>query len=220
MPVEQEQLFAYSDQELNALEHGISKDRLAPYLALASGEKKQALKLYERNTLLSEALYGPLQALEVVTRNAIHRELTKIHGVNWFTDGSTLAPILAFEQCEKLAEAQKTLSAKKKQITPGRVVAELSFGFWVSLCSKQYLVALFIPCLKGAFRQRLSRAVIFDRLDRLRILRNRVAHHESIIGRDLKEDYRNTVEAISWVCVISSRWVESTSCFMTRFSAQ
>lgn len=220
MAAEQEQLFAYSDQELDALEHGISKDRLAPYLALAGGEKKQALKFYERNTLLSEALYGPLQALEVVTRNAIHRELTKIHGANWFADGSTLAPILAFEQREKLAEAREALAAKKKQMTPGRVVAELNFGFWVSVCSKHYLVNLFIPCLRRAFRQGLSRAVIFDRLDRLRILRNRVAHHESIIARDLKEDYRNTVEAISWVCPISSRWVESTSCFMTRFSAQ
>jgi len=62
--------FVYRPDELASLERFLSLERLGPYLALASDNMRQAIHLYERNTFLSEALYGLLQGLEVPVRNA------------------------------------------------------------------------------------------------------------------------------------------------------
>ena len=43
------------------------------------------IRLYERNTKLSEALYGVVQALEVLLRNKIHSQMTKDIGADdWY----------------------------------------------------------------------------------------------------------------------------------------
>jgi hypothetical protein len=68
--------FTYSPEELERLKQALSQERLGSYLALSDNNLREAIRLYERNTMLSEALYGLLQGLEVALRNAIHRELS------------------------------------------------------------------------------------------------------------------------------------------------
>lgn len=51
------------------IEQALSLERFARYIAWAGGDRDQALALYTLNTQLSEALYAPLQALELSLRN-------------------------------------------------------------------------------------------------------------------------------------------------------
>jgi len=48
--------FAYTDAELATIERYLSPERLTPYLRQSRGDKWVAVRLYERNTEISEAL--------------------------------------------------------------------------------------------------------------------------------------------------------------------
>ena len=76
--------FPYSQSIINALERALSPERLSTYLAAAGGDHAAALQLYVWNTQISAALYGPLQALEIIIRNAFHRELATVYGPAWY----------------------------------------------------------------------------------------------------------------------------------------
>jgi hypothetical protein len=72
--------FPYSQSTINALGRALSPERLSTYLAAANGDHAAALRLYVWNTEVSAAFYGPLQALEIVVRNAFHRDLAAVYG--------------------------------------------------------------------------------------------------------------------------------------------
>src|SRR6202171_5348250 len=76
--------FPYSQSIINALERTLSPERLSTYLAATGGDHAAALRLYVWNTQISAALYGPLQALEIIIRNAFHRELATVYGPAWY----------------------------------------------------------------------------------------------------------------------------------------
>jgi hypothetical protein len=219
-------LFDYSPGHIGAVESAISIDRFQPYLVESGGDKLKALHRYERNTLLSEALYVPLHGVEIVIRNAFHTQLSKCFGSRWFEELDTLnildphrsampPPIL-----QKLRSARDQLRRMGKSETGGRVVSELSFGFWTGICAKRYHTSLWTPCLHRPFNApRPARSDVFERLDQIRGLRNRVAHHEPILSRDLAGDFDMIMETIRWICGASATWIEAISCFRQRFEA-
>lgn len=185
-----------------------------------------AILIYERNTAISEALYGVLQGVEVALRNAIHREMCQGKGPEWLET-------LKFEksQDDKINEAKEALRKDRREQTPGAMVAELSLGFWTSLTASVYEKKLWVPYIHKAFpnakKQKrpgeaknlhpISRAEIFEHLDKIRMIRNRIAHHEPILGYDLPRIYADSLMAIQWVCFTSANWVRSTNCFEKRF---
>jgi hypothetical protein len=99
----------------------------------------------------------------------------------------------------------------KKLLTPGKVVAELTFGFWVRLTSAKYEKTIWVKHVYKSFPglHKPNRPVVFDRIDKIRDLRNRVAHHERIINRNLQQDYKEVVEALGWICPITASWVNA-----------
>jgi hypothetical protein len=123
--------FPYSPANINALERALSPERLATYLVAAGNDHAAAIRLYVWNTRISAALYGPLQALEILIRNAFHRELAAVYGPAWYDNPRVpLTPTAA----ARVAGAKDTL--RRRPLDPGRIVAELSFGFWERLLSR------------------------------------------------------------------------------------
>lgn len=53
----------------------------------------------------------------------------------------------------------------------------------------------------------------------LRKLRNRIAHHEPVLARDLAEDYRIILEVVGWICPDTSAWIAETSRFPSAHDA-
>jgi len=153
--------FTYSQEELEGIKQSLSLERLGSYLNLAGDNLREAIRLYERNTSLSEALYGLLQGLEVPLRNAMHRALSLGLGRDeWYDSVGWYAA-----QQEQIANAKESLQQKAKPITPGRMVAELTFGFWVGLTSPRYSVELWERHLYKAFpHAKLGRKQLNKRL--------------------------------------------------------
>ena len=102
--------------------------RLAPYRESVAGDLVKGVRQYERNSLLSEAFYLPLQTVEIVIRNAFNKQLVKKVGPEWFLV-LTAQGLLQFEQCARLTSATDQLVREGKPLTSDRVTAALSFGF-------------------------------------------------------------------------------------------
>lgn len=193
-------LYKYDGHTLGALRTCISLERFGTYLELAQGDRRLAIQMYLRNAALGGAFHGPLQALEVTLRNAIHRTLTASCGVFWFDDSRLLR---ATEQTSVRRANQKI----RNQRTPGRVVAELNFGFWVALFSKSYDHGLWRTDLHLIFTPKPNRRELHDQLDRLRTLRNRIAHHEPILQRDVRVDHERILWILKMLSPVTAAWV-------------
>ena len=200
MPLSQQDLFA-------ALSRAHSPERLAPYRC-PGDDDAAVLARYLWNTQLGEALYPTLQALEVALRNSVHAAITRAYGrADWY-DGTP--PILQARQQDLVAEAKATLRAAGKPIAPGRLVAELPFGFWTSLFNVYYETKsggdprLWPRLLRPAFphipRHIRTRRTISRALNDVRHLRNRVSHHEPIWHNPrLPLQHGEVLETIRWI---------------------
>jgi Abi-like protein len=207
-------LFAYTDEQLNALQKSLSSERMRPYLILADNNPRLALKLYEWNTRLSESLYGVLQGLEVALRNSMHLRMLEIYGQpDWYE----VCPMTA-THTTTIRKVKKRILDDKKLLLPCKIVSELTFGFWVGLTSPYYAQSVWDKGLHKAFIQRLGRKQAQKRLDKIRKLRNRVAHHESILARNLADDFSIILETVHWICPITAEWLRCNSSFHVRYS--
>ena len=197
----------------------LTRERLGKYLKAASGDLDRALALYERNSRLAEAFYTPLQTLEICLRNRIHRTLSTTYGSEWFEAAS--APLQS-DIRQDIRRAKEVVSKSRKAETPGRIVAELNFGSWIGLLGPRYDATLWRGSLFRAFNgygRNMRRDRVHRRLNALRRLRNRIAHHEPIFHRDLETDHAEVIEAIRWMSLEAADWVQSMSRFPEVFRA-
>lgn len=200
---------------IDELEAALSLERFARYVAWAGGDRQTALELYTLNTQVSEALYIALHTLEVSLRNRIHTVMSAMHGEYWCqAPGVLLVP----HQSAQVADAIADLHAEGKDPLPGRVVAALSFSFWT---------AMFSPAYEDAWRSglhaiaakpdgsRLARKAFSRPLTQVRVLRNRVAHHEPILHWNLRCHHSALRELTGWLSPPAAAWSEP----LDRFNA-
>lgn len=110
----------------------------------------------------------------------------------------------------------------------GKVVAELRLGFWTGLVAAGYEQSLWHPCLKKAFpNSTLQRKEVYRFLDNVKSVRNRVAHHERILGShgsiyagldpfrrtELKLHPEAILNCVAWICPATSNWIRATTRF-------
>jgi hypothetical protein len=202
----------FTDLEWNAVERLLSAERFSTYVGHAGGNRSRAFSLYIHNLRLSSSLFECIGGLEIALRNSFHITLTQaFHSDTWYD-------CLPFPWLQNedgvLRRAKEQILSRKKRIVPGRVIAELTFGFWCGITGKPYLNSLWIPHIHKAFpNKRLGRDVAHVRLNSIRILRNRIAHHECILHLDLGEEYANILDTLDWICPITRSWIETHSSF-------
>ena len=76
--------FSCTDETLDELETALSRARLSTFLEAAGGDRESAIRLHAWNAAVGGAFCGPLQGLEVVLRNAMHRRLAECDGPAWY----------------------------------------------------------------------------------------------------------------------------------------
>jgi hypothetical protein len=198
---------------LENLERHLSPERLRPYRAAAGGALAHAIRLYQWNSLASGAMYEILGNVEVLLRNALDRRLQERHnrlgyaGDWWDDPAGDLEP-------KRREDAQRARQHVRRQpVTHGRVLAELTFGFWRYLLSSRYEATLWTPALRHSFphlrpaaRQRIYRPV-----DHLYTLRNRIAHHEPVHQVDLAAYERDAVFIADCMDPGLANWLRATS---------
>lgn len=189
-----------------ALQQALSAPRLGRYLRDSGGIIDAALSLYERNARMAEAFYRPLQSLEVCLRNGLSDQLAAQYGANWFTNSG---PPFADDALKKLDRAIDDIQDARRNVTPGAVVAELSFGFWVTILAKRYDGTIWRSALASSFLEagrRMPRQRVHNRMDAIRKFRNRVFHHEPIYDLNPAQVHAEIIEAIAWICPASAAW--------------
>ena len=211
--------FPYSKEVLQELESTLSPERLSTYAQAARSQNpEEAFRLYLWNMALSSGFYGMLQGLEITVRNAMHKQLSARYGRHWY-DSQGVG--LDSGGLRRVQNAKTELSNKGlKSPSPPRVVAGLSFGFWVSLLGPggrilssgtkaNYEMTIWRPALHRAFphARSLHRKKAHTALESLRILRNRIAHHEPILNRQHEADYQLILEVTRWVSPVMSEWL-------------
>lgn len=212
--------YPFTEEVLTELESSLSPDRFATYLSATGGDREQAARLYTWNTAVSAAFYGPLQALEVALRNAMHTQLASTYGVDWYDN-----PAVGLDNGsqKKIAQAKFELQKNRYPVDPPHVIASLSLGFWVSLlgpggfmdaartAKANYEMTLWRPALRKAFPHATSinRKQAHGPLNYLRTFRNRIAHHEPIFQRHLHKDYQNILDVTGWISPHKQAWIEA-----------
>lgn len=184
------------------VEKAISSERLSVY-ASDGVDEQTAFARYLLNMALSQALYVPLQLCEVALRNAIHSYLvTVVRREDWFDEPSFR---LTEWGASEVRKAKDKLARAQKPVTPGRVVAELQFGFWTSMFEAHYERTPFLPRgIKGVFpylpKSLHNRKDRKNDLEHIRNLRNRVFHHERLLHwRDLDQQHALLLHLIGWL---------------------
>ncbi len=189
-----------------------SQERLDGYLGHAhcNNSKNEALIAYSWNIELSQALYPTLQVLEIALRNSLHDTIADSHQTEYWFD----LPFLHAREREQVVQAKESLRKDKKPIEVGRIVAELSFGFWTSLFDVRYEhdQVLWPKLLKPAFpflpKGQKTRSYLSRELNRVRLLRNRVFHYEPIWHwRDLSNQHKSILNLISGLSTAAEKYL-------------
>ena len=173
------------------------------------GDRKKAILFYEMNNIVSESFFGVIRGFEIAFRNSVHAVMTKEVGhADWYDR----LGFLGQREMGSIANAKVAVGKGGKPVIPSRVIAELSMGFWCGLCSRAYDSRLWVPHLHKAFpHKNVGRKNAWNRLEQIRLIRNRIAHHECILEYRLSEEYTKVLEITGWICPITARWVRHTS---------
>jgi hypothetical protein len=202
--------------DLTVLERRLSVERLGPYRRAVDDDLGAAIALYEWNAEAAAALWVTLGHVEVLVRNAMHEQLTRWSAAEfdqprWYLDPTRRLAEIARRD---IADARRRATRTGQPETPGRVVAELTLGFWRYLLAARYERALWLTCLRPAFPGIAGRGMrrdVHDALADLHVLRNRIAHHEPVHNRPLKHLHRTALSVAEWVCPDTRRWIEARS---------
>jgi hypothetical protein len=185
----------------------LSRERLESYRP-RGGEDVEMLTNYFWNIELAEALMPSLHAAELVLRNSIHAAMTARYGTEmWFfhPDIERIWQRIGIDQLNQ-RDVVRSRIASRRQVTAGRLVAGFDFGFWVALLGDRYQRPLWQPNKFALYKAviphqpRPSRQQVHDRYRAIRVLRNRVFHHEAIWHRpNLLQEHADIHEAIRWI---------------------
>lgn len=202
------------------IEAALSLERFGRYLDWAGGEREAALVLYAANTRLSEALYTPLQMLEVVLRNRIHRVMAVSYGEWWFRSSHL---VVLSNQSRQVRQAVEDVIRARKPLQPGKIVAALTFSFWTAMLGATYENLWQTKLNRIAIRENgkgLRRKDLSTPLRPIRTLRNRIAHHEPILHWDLPVHYEMILTLTSWLSPAAAAWTRQNSRFPAVFGAE
>ena len=163
-------------------------------------------------------------------RNYCNQELIAAFGGSWSTEPAFrgIDQRLHNSICKTEELVKRTVKRENKknktsirQLTNGDTVAALSFGFWTSLLEAHLEHSIWTRAIVKAFPNYssiegtpITRGAVYDVFNRIRLFRNRIAHHEPIFYRKLNDDHALLVKASSWLSSDVTNWinVESAEC--------
>lgn len=194
----------------------ISVPRLAPYVAACAGDVAEAVRLYTWNVEAAASFWACIHVLEVGMRNSMHAQLGARFGQgDWWEAQGIVVHKVTLGQIQSARRAARGSAAKSgRAVVPDDVVAALSFGFWSGLLGSggpcQYETQFWQPALHRAFPDYIgSRKGLHKELDSLRLLRNRLAHHEPVFARHLAADLAAILRVAGYISPDLREYIDS-----------
>lgn len=175
--------------------------RFQKYVALCGNDRQRALQTYEWNVSLGQALLRDIAHFEIALRNAYDTAMSRKWpgSDHWLLSPSSPAvvPIWRIKSTSGglkrgtdvnyIINRRNVDAAISKcggaKAVPGKVIAELSFGFWRSLTTATHEKSLWVPYLHSAYPKGTRRTAVDRGLNDINTVRNRIAHHEPIFDR-------------------------------------
>lgn len=205
-------------------EHHFSSARLHHYLVAAGGDRDLAHALYVWNSQLAAALFADLGHLEVAVRNALDERMTMRHQSaghpgSWLDDptGALGRDLINARPRHRqpyrdIDRARRRVHDNGKPLDHGQIISETSLGLWHQLVSKRFASSLW-PDLARAFPHAPSRnrALVADRLEALRDLRNRIGHHHRIWNLPCEGLQVQLQELAGYIDPDLATWIEASS---------
>lgn len=201
-----------------------SYSRIFRYYRAAGKDKQKAKQMYYANGRLARAFQPLISTFEVVLRNRLHYANAKMFGdVQWMINQKTgfmsdpslthvnkkTKKIITNDFLKKeVMRAERKLKDEKRNVTAGRVIAELNLGFWNSLYEvHHYALLKGVPCtIFNGLPKGYGRKEVNDYIQKIRKLRNRISHNEPLCFNGkafdmtyVTEMYNCIVEFLSWI---------------------
>lgn len=201
-----------SNEEI--IKNSLSNIRLRQYLK-ATDNNSEALELYLWNSTISAALLPALSLCEVTLRNTIDFALTNIYGRRW---AYNKAFHISLPNTKKGFNSRREIEelSKKHKNAPDQIIAETKFIFWQSLLTKRHderiwntQLNLCFPNMNLTIPVSERRAKIYQTIERVRRLRNRIAHHEPIFYLDTRAKYEMICQMIGLRCKTTENWIRN-----------
>lgn len=201
--------------EYNKLEYYLSQPRLERFLIATANSKSKAQKLYRGNLRVSQAFYPILNLFEIFLRNIVNYQVSShfanpnwiISEKNGFMNNASLTSS-KFYLKNSVIKAEKTIRRKRGTITPGKVIAEQSLGFWTSFFDTHHyrlIGGVVIHCFPNK-PAHINRNQINQKLNRVREFRNRIYHNEPICFHENTIDFtegtnikQEIYELLEWI---------------------
>lgn len=181
------------------------------YFRLYPNDENRAILHYKCNLELAEAFYPSLSVFEVTLRNALCRELETMMGrQDWYATFSNTPGLTSLNHY--ISQANKHIAGRHETITPSKIIAELTLGFWVSLLNSEYERLLW-KNLRRAFpfmpKQDRQRKNVSAPLNTFRTFRNRVFHNEAICWNldRVKKIHQEMVMVMGWMNKDVPEWL-------------
>ena len=196
----------------------ISEERMSRYVQACGGDTRKAMTLYRYNVELAQTVFAIVGYFEVALRNAIDNHLTARLGSEWLKNSIMAGGLFCNPATQKefndIDHAYRKLSADGSY-SHTKLLACMGFGFWKYRFSPlQYrmmgrsLLSVFPNKPRSTARQQYNHSYIFNELDKINTLRNRIAHHEPICfytQRDeihtdhIRNTYHRITSLLNWM---------------------
>lgn len=143
------------------------------------------MSLYRLNLHLSQEVFTLLSCFEVALRNAIDRQLTSRFGKDWLRDSVSIGGIFDIPSCRDsariISKAYNRL-CRNSEYSHHKLLAEMEFGVWKYMFANpqyratgQILLRIFPNKPRSSAEVQYNNAYMFNELDGINILRNRIA---------------------------------------------
>ncbi|WP_193791165.1 hypothetical protein [Mycobacterium paraense] len=208
---------AITPADAAAISQCLSPARISTYVkacdatAAPSELPVAALRLYQWNVQVSAALMVPIHIFEVAIRNAAAEALEAVYGPQWpFEDRLRNELPRTFN---RYCPHRDLIQTATEHTLTGGVIAQLKLRFWEQIFTRRFEQRIWkkhlrrvLPNMDHSLPLKDRRGEVRANIEKVRMLRNRVAHHEPIFGRHLAGEleamrrlvmYRSA-ELLSW----------------------
>lgn len=196
----------------------MSPTRLARYLGAMGNDSKKAMTLYRKNLRLSQELFTVISCFEITLRNEIDRIYSAGHGANWLRDSVAAGGMFNTNSCRHTKRIiDSAFNKVRHNYSQPKLLAEMEFGFWrYQFANPQFnaggtlLMRAFPAKPRSTPATNYNHTFVFNQLEQINNLRNRIAHHEPICflpGQPVKDTtyarqhYNLILQLFQWMSV-------------------
>ena len=160
------------------------------YVNACGGDTRKGMKLYRMNLHLAEEMFTIVSCYEVALRNAIDNIMVASNGNDWLRDAIQPGGIFdnpKFHNTTRMMKKAYAELVSNGKYSNSKMLSAMEFGVWKYMYSgPQYLATgrqllkAFPNKPKSTPALQYNNQYIFNELDAVNRIRNRIAHHEPV----------------------------------------